>query len=247
MTAVARPELSTRSVDDLVRDARQGRIRTPQFEGNFGWSASDVLRLFDSIYRGYPIGTLLFWETDVLVGSEARFGGVRVSAEPAPAWVVLDGQQRLVSLVASLLYDSATAQPADLKFCIHFDLRAGSFMQGTAALPVHALPLTEVADTIRYLEWLRTLPSGDERQALVAAANQVVSALRDYRVSVCVVRSNDIAEALEIFRRLNWRGRPLPEDKIFSAIAPTPMDAISERLQAGKEQLRAGAAPQEDE
>jgi len=38
----------------------RGHVRVPSFQRGLRWEASDVQDLFDSIYRGYPIGSLLF-------------------------------------------------------------------------------------------------------------------------------------------------------------------------------------------
>ena len=77
-----------------------GRVRIPKFQRPLRWDAKDVLSLLDSVYRGYPIGTLLFWrrpaEADPIV-----HGTVSIAA-PAVTdalWVV-DGQQRIISLIA---------------------------------------------------------------------------------------------------------------------------------------------------
>ena len=56
-----RLEAKTFRVEDLVRHARSGRLRVPAFQRAFKWERDDVEKLFDSIWHGYPIGTLLLW------------------------------------------------------------------------------------------------------------------------------------------------------------------------------------------
>lgn len=53
---------TTYRLEELLDHVRSGRIRVPRFQRTYRWSAADVLALFDSAYRGFPIGTLLFWE-----------------------------------------------------------------------------------------------------------------------------------------------------------------------------------------
>ena len=45
--------------DELVSRALAGRIRLPRFQRGLKWRAKDVQQLFDSIHRGFPVGTLL--------------------------------------------------------------------------------------------------------------------------------------------------------------------------------------------
>ena len=62
-------------LDDLVEQVRDGKVRIPGFQRLFRWSEQDVLKLFDSIAKGYPIGTLLLWQrpADAESVQSARF------------------------------------------------------------------------------------------------------------------------------------------------------------------------------
>ena len=56
-----RPSATMFTVERLVLMARSGEIRIPHFQRDFRWQRQDVVRLFDSIVRGYPVGSLLLW------------------------------------------------------------------------------------------------------------------------------------------------------------------------------------------
>ncbi|MFW6723041.1 GmrSD restriction endonuclease domain-containing protein [Streptomyces sp. MAR4 CNY-716] len=85
----------------LIEDIKHGRIGLPDIQRPFVWSASKVRDMFDSMYRGYPVGTLMFWETGAEVGTR-RIGGGDGDDDRAPRLLVVDGQQRLTSLYAVL-------------------------------------------------------------------------------------------------------------------------------------------------
>ncbi|MFE0530427.1 DUF262 domain-containing protein [Micromonospora parva] len=87
------------SLNHLIEDIKVGRIGLPDIQRPFVWSAAKTRDLFDSMYRGYPIGTLMFWETGAEVG--ARQIGME-SASRSPQLLIVDGQQRLTSLFAVL-------------------------------------------------------------------------------------------------------------------------------------------------
>lgn len=61
MATLDRPAVEYRTPTDLVRDVQRGIVRVPPFQRGFRWEPQDVAKLFDSLYRGYPIGNLLFW------------------------------------------------------------------------------------------------------------------------------------------------------------------------------------------
>jgi len=63
------------------------------------WSSAKTRDLFDSLYRGYPVGTLMFWETGIDVGTRQVGGG---DNEKVAKLLIVDGQQRLTSLYAVL-------------------------------------------------------------------------------------------------------------------------------------------------
>ena len=102
VTSVQKLQSKQFALDDLVDDVRNGVVRIPSLQRGFRWTASDVTRLFDSIYRGYPIGTLLFWRKPANEGV-VEFGGVSwdVPAVGDALWVV-DGQQRIASLTLAV-------------------------------------------------------------------------------------------------------------------------------------------------
>lgn len=233
-TPLRPPEATAKSIEDLLRDVAEGKIRVPQFQRNFRWEQKNIQDLFDSIYRGYPIGSFLFWDTDKTEGSAARFGPASFAAAPKSAFLVIDGQQRLTTLAATLLREREPEAPGDEDFLVFFDLGTATFRipRPKESRPPQWLPLNEVVDTIRYLEWLERLPRDGNRDRYVQVANQVARALRDYKVPVYIVRSDDEGELRRIFERLNNSGKALASEEIFRAITGkrNDLDALQETV-----------------
>ena len=87
------------SLTHLIEDIKHGNIALPDIQRPFVWSAAKTRDLFDSMYRGYPVGTLMFWETGAEVGTRQVGGG---PGERVAKLLIVDGQQRLTSLFAVL-------------------------------------------------------------------------------------------------------------------------------------------------
>lgn len=85
-------------VEQLVASVQQGRISLPDLQRPFVWPTTKVRDLFDSMYRGYPVGTLMFWDVAEEDATRAISGDSRVAA----AHQIVDGQQRLTSLYAAI-------------------------------------------------------------------------------------------------------------------------------------------------
>ena len=56
----------------LVERIAAGKIRVPRFQRTFVWKQADLLRLLDSILRGFPIGSILVWDTEDNIESTQR-------------------------------------------------------------------------------------------------------------------------------------------------------------------------------
>jgi len=87
------------SLSKLIEDIDMGEIGLPDIQRPFVWKNAKVRDLFDSMYRGYPIGYLLFWENG-LPGEHRVIGTDR--KQKSPRLLIVDGQQRMTSLYAVL-------------------------------------------------------------------------------------------------------------------------------------------------
>ncbi|MDE0668400.1 MAG: DUF262 domain-containing protein, partial [bacterium] len=85
---------------NLVEDIDRGRIALPDIQRPFVWKPVQVRDLFDSMYKGFPVGTLMFWETGADAGIR-QIGGSDGDETP-PRLLIVDGQQRLTSLYSVL-------------------------------------------------------------------------------------------------------------------------------------------------
>lgn len=87
------------SVEELVAMIARGELRLPEMQRRYVWRASRVRDLLDSLYRGYPSGTILLWETDDDVPLQ-EFSVKQEENVYQTMRLLLDGQQRLTSLSA---------------------------------------------------------------------------------------------------------------------------------------------------
>ncbi len=104
---------------ELVARIERGEIRLPEMQRQFVWQSTRVRDLLDSLYRGYPSGTILTWETDESVATR-DFAIDQEKTESTRFQLLLDGQQRLTSLSAILrgdpVYVRGRKRPVDILF-----------------------------------------------------------------------------------------------------------------------------------
>ena len=87
------------SVEELVGMIERGELRLPEMQRRYVWRSTLVRDLLDSLYRGYPSGAILLWETDEVVPLQ-EFAVEQQKNPYQSTRLLLDGQQRLTSLSA---------------------------------------------------------------------------------------------------------------------------------------------------
>ncbi|GII87909.1 hypothetical protein Ssi03_58990 [Sphaerisporangium siamense] len=215
MPATTHSTVFQAKVGSLVEWVLSGEIRIPAFQRSYRWRRDDVLLLFDSILRGYPIGTLLMWRRPA--GPATLDVGplvIHAAESPYAMWVV-DGQQRITSLVGALAAPPDTVDP---RFRVFYDLAEDRFVSAGRRnqIPDHWMPVSLALDTVRLIRWQheRTWLGEDA----VARCLAVAVAIRDYAVPVHIVEGGDEGAVQDIFDRINTSGRSLTRPEIFNAL-----------------------------
>ncbi len=236
-----RPEATAFAVEDLLAKVKDGELRLPRFQRGLKWLPSDDVNLFDSLYRGFPVGTLLLWKRKAEAGT-VTFGDFKVEARArADALWIVDGQQRVAALASHLLVDPAPRARAML-----FDVEAESFKVGLApaaelqpalpgappgGAPVPPVRVLDLFDSTRAITWMAARYQRF-RPELVQRALDCGKRLRDYHVPVYIVETDDEDLLREIFDRINRAGRRLDDTDVFTALFATT-STEGERLDLG--------------
>ena len=227
------PEITPQVVHliDLLKWAREGRLRVPRFQREFVWRRQDILDLFDSISRQYPIGTLFLWGAKPMPDTRDQIGPLELPNYQGETWLVLDGQQRLTTLVGVLLRDdpqwNEKSDPDDPeRWILYFDAQpepTGEFshLRRDEKPPESYIPAPALLDTKKLFgEANRILKSKERKQAedWIDRAQEVARAIQGYRVPIVQFTTNDLSTAVESFSRLNKKGRSIGQDEMFSAL-----------------------------
>lgn len=204
----------------LIEDIHMGEIGLPDIQRPFVWPRSKVRDLFDSMYRGYPIGYLLFWENGVtdshrVIGADGK--------QKVPRLLIVDGQQRLTSLYAVIKgipvknkefreeYMRIAFHPLEGKFEVS-NSAIEKDVEWIADISVlwrpETSPYTFIQDFLRQLKARRSL-SPDEEKKIPMAIDRLVK-LQDYPITALEISySVDENQVAEIFVRINSKGTSL--------------------------------------
>ncbi|MDT0302653.1 DUF262 domain-containing protein [Streptomonospora wellingtoniae] len=207
-----RPSATTYEVERLVQMAWKGQIRVPHFQRGFRWGREDVVRLFDSINRGYPVGSLLLWVRRA-GAQHLALGPLKIEAdEMEEALWVVDGQQRVISL-ASALHPQVGQDP---RFALAYNLRDDKFIPlKPGVTEPHIIPLPVLFDLPRLLQWFSEFPEAAEYQE---QAYRLTTVLRQHPVPAYLVKEENPEVLRDIFDRMNSYGKRLSRAEIFTAL-----------------------------
>jgi hypothetical protein len=213
------PEPQSRTFTSLISDIEKGQVKIPQFQRDFVWDIQKSCRLMDSIIKGYPIGTFIFWRTKDRLRSVRNIGNLVLPDPEEGEFVdfVLDGQQRLTSLFASLkglqiLRDNGRS---DNYGEIYVDLEAQDDEQ---------IATLDVADKDKqsYIKIKDLLYGGltllaQYPEKYHTSIEEYKKRIESYNYSIIQIKEAPIDIATEIFTRINVGGKPLTLFEIMIA------------------------------
>lgn len=190
----------------IFRRIRIGEYRVPPFQRDFVWEERQVLELLESVYRGYPIGSILLWRVEKRVFQSVKQSmvGFPSSEERYPVSFVLDGVQRLSALNGVFNQDEVVH---DRRFDVWFDLEGETFVHGRDLDRVkHPIPLKAVFHPRAFLGEQKRLASMPDSDLLLERAIRLLAVFQEYMVPVVSISERSATEVVSIFQRINSTG-----------------------------------------
>lgn len=241
----------------LLMEVKRGEILIPRFQRPFVWTDDQRIQLMESIYSGFPIGSLLVWRTQThKLATYDHLGPLRMPAPPsgeATRQYLLDGHQRLVTLFVALgpgLYSSEGQAPEwaldgtreKRPWPLYFDLKEGGFRQqdllGWEAPPSHWLPIDKLFDSFALVDIKEQLKEEGFDRATINRVDALAETFRDYVVPILPIATEDIGQATVSFTRVNRGGTPVSEVHMVNALVFDSFDLMKE-IEAIQDELKA--------
>ncbi len=115
------------SISIYLESLKKKNYQIPTFQRNIVWGEENVKKLWDSIYKFYPIGSILIWETDIKLQNHRAISGHEITDGSARTEYkyILDGQQRTNSLLTSI-YGGTIKGKGDFDPTLYIDITISS-------------------------------------------------------------------------------------------------------------------------
>ncbi|MEG3865221.1 DUF262 domain-containing protein [Microcoleus sp. T2B6] len=208
-------------ISQVIEKVLSGQIRIPTFQRGFVWDADKVAVLMDSLYKSYPIGSLLFWRTRSRLRFERDLGPFRLpDVDPDyPIDYVLDGQQRITSIFG-VFQSQVDAFSQEVWTNVYFDYRANTNAQESQFA---ALDESE-ADPNRYFLLRNFFNTVAYRRATASLEDEILELLdkvqdvfRQTRIPIQMLSTDDKTIVAIVFERINRQGIELDTLQLLSA------------------------------
>ena len=192
-------------LNPILKDVEKGLLKIPRFQRDVVWELSDSVKLLDSIYRGFPIGCFVIWQTQEKLSDVRSIGHLSLPEPPdnqLPSYV-LDGQQRVTSIFACAREAEVRHKnrKTPVKYVAWFDLDEKKF---TSTKPVNGVTFRQlIADN--YDEYRD--PLSEVHKKVFSEARRRLT--EEYKFAGVTVLGCGIEEACEIFERINNSGKKL--------------------------------------
>lgn len=222
---------NNRTLTSLLQYIKQGSIQVPHFQRGFVWNRDNVKKLFDSINKGYPVGTVFLWKPeDKSEGvKESKLGAYTIPSNNQQEYFVLDGYQRLSTLFNCLINQETTDLPFDSTewnkyFNLYYDADVDEFLYINKKPEYYQFPLQVMmvaSDFRKYSREHLEKECNDEKELdrIQNNADGFCSRLLDYSITCTEIESADINQAADIFSRINKEGTKVSIDWMIHALS----------------------------
>ena len=218
--ATQRYSVSPHPIETLLTWVKSGEIAIPEIQRPFVWEATKVRNLLDSLYRGYPVGYLIAWRNPTV--------RLKDGTSAAGKRVLIDGQQRVTALMASLLGREVLTEDYEtvrIRIAFHpieekFEVANPAIRKDSAWINDVALVFSPDAKLLQLTRSYTAANPGQDENAVFSAIEKLRKIINNHVGIIELAEDLDIETVTEIFIRVNSAGARLDQaDFAMSKIA----------------------------
>lgn len=206
---------------EILKRMHSGAYAIPLFQRNFIWEKKQIIDLFDSISKGYPIGSILLWRPNnkSLYPYSKAIVSDEIIDNAELDYFILDGRQRLTTFYGCL-YGKGNLND---KFNVYYNLESELFEYPYAGKkPVYVVPVSDLYDTFRLLDKLQEIQAHIQDKEVAKTycirAKKINSIFQGYQIGELLFENYTIEEAGTVFARINSKGTDISKVSMLQAL-----------------------------
>ncbi len=207
-------------IETILTWVKSGEIAIPEIQRPFVWEATKVRNLLDSLYQGYPVGYLIAWRNHTVK--------LKDGTTSAGKRILIDGQQRVTALMASLLgievlnddYETVQIRIAFNPQEESFEVANPAIQKNVAWLPDVAKVFDPATSVFQLVSSYCAANEGCSQDKVFKVIEKLRGIVHNHVGIIELAEDLDIETVTEIFIRVNSAGSPLSQaDFAMSKIA----------------------------
>jgi len=221
--------LTSPLLKDVLTEIEQGRYAVPEIQRPYVWTNPQVEELFESIYKGYPIGSIIVWEPapeifEVYGDLFRAFSKELEDKRRNFKYVVIDGQQRLLSLWLAkrgrVTVVDTYGHERERTINLYYNVNNDEFFVDRARREYEKDPYVyRVSDILDYLEFedvedlieVKEIDESIQKREIIKKLRKVREALLNYPINIYTIpesvlkyrKEGDYDNFLEIFEKIS--------------------------------------------
>ena len=226
-------------ITTFLENLRRGQYQIPTFQRYVVWDRDRVKKFWDSIYKFFPLGSILVWRTETHLQNHREIGGhpLRDNSSGSEFHYLLDGQQRTTALMTSIyggrvkgqgghdptLYVDLTIEQLEeiedeswrgrFLFWDEIDDRGGELLRNVGRKKRYdkglIVKIVDIAHRYQELEEHLEIDGHSYKDPARLQLRRFKQVLDNYKISFIELRGIEVAEVCQIFERINQAGQPL--------------------------------------
>lgn len=204
---------------EIVNKMQDGQYAVPAFQRDLVWSTPQIIDLFDSISKGYPIGSVILWRprpTDTYP-IKTIYDKIEISGKEAQ-YYILDGRQRLTTFYCCVMdYEE---KPSKFKLCYNLEKDSFEFPKGDSD-NIKLVLLSDVYDTFSMLGILQKYMDIEDvsvRNDYIVKIKKLNTILQSYEIGEVILDDCSLDEASTVFSRINSKGTDISKVEMLQAL-----------------------------
>ena len=224
---------------ELLGNVHSGRLGLPDLQRPFVWQNSKIKNLYDSLIKGFPIGTIMIWEAPSTYTKTKQIG-TDIKSRPYVQDIVIDGQQRLTALYATMYgREVVNKEYKKVRIKISYNPLTREFDNWSASTEKNKLLVPDVSELfkahregylVRYQkEYIKNLNESrlkkgepeitdKEEETIYNNFSDLLNILNYQMTTVNITNNTNEEDVADIFVRVNSGGQPLTQDDFISTL-----------------------------
>lgn len=238
---------------ELLGNVHSGRLGLPDLQRPFVWQNSKIKNLYDSLIKGFPIGTIMIWEAPSSY-KKTKTIGTDSKARPYVQDIVIDGQQRLTALYATMYgCEVMNKEYKKVRIKISYNPMTREFDNWSASTEKNKLLVPDISELfnahregsfVRYQkEYIKNLNESrtkkgepeitdEEEEIIHTNFSDLLSILNYQMTTVNITSDTNEEDVADIFVRVNSGGQPLTQDDFISTLLSVYDSDVRGRIEA---------------